>query len=77
MKRIYLLLLFRLIFITPSTSQKSCLMVLGDLHYDLLEGHDMDWLSTKPDDLRQVTRNIRYIREKTGSILREFCGKKL
>lgn len=30
-------------------------ILLGDIHYDLLEDHDMDWLGTKPDDLRQVT----------------------
>lgn len=29
---------------------------MGDLHYDLIEDHDMDWLSKKPDDLRQVTQ---------------------
>ena len=31
-------------------------LLLGDIHYDLLEDHDMEWLSTKPDDLRQVTK---------------------
>lgn len=31
-------------------------LLLGDIHYDLLEDHDMTWLSTKPDDLRQVTK---------------------
>lgn len=39
-----------------SLAQKSSFMVLGDIHYDLLEDHDMDWLNTKPDDLRQVTK---------------------
>jgi Calcineurin-like phosphoesterase len=29
--------------------------MLGDTHYDLLEDHDMNWLRTKPEDLRQVT----------------------
>lgn len=38
--------------------------VLGDIHYDLLKDHDMDWLKTKPDDLRQVTTEYtRYTRE--------------
>ena len=36
-------------------AQKSSLIVLGDIHYDLLQDHDMAWLSTKPGDLRQVT----------------------
>lgn len=39
-----------------SFAQESSFMVLGDIHYDLLEDHDMDWLKTKPDDLRQVTK---------------------
>ncbi len=30
-------------------------MLLGDLHYDLLENHDLAWLATTDDDLRQVT----------------------
>ncbi len=38
-----------------SVAQKSSFIVLGDLHYDVLQDHDMDWLKTKPDDLRQVT----------------------
>lgn len=37
-------------------AQKMSLLVLGDLHYDRLEDHDMEWLSRKPDDLRQVTK---------------------
>ena len=35
-------------------AQKSSI-VLGYLHYDLLHDHDMDWLSTKAGDFRQVT----------------------
>lgn len=34
---------------------ETCLLVLGDLHYDLLENHDLAWLATTNDDLRQVT----------------------
>ncbi len=30
-------------------------LVLGDMHYDLLENHDLEWLATTDDDLRQVT----------------------
>lgn len=30
-------------------------LLLGDMHYDLLENHDLDWLATTKDDLRQVT----------------------
>ena len=35
-------------------------LLLGDIHYDLLEDHDMEWLSTKPDDLRKLPKNIQH-----------------
>lgn len=31
-------------------------LVLGDMHYDLIENHDLEWLATTKDDLRQVTQ---------------------
>lgn len=34
---------------------RSRLLLLGDIHYDLLENHDLGWLATTKDDLRQVT----------------------
>lgn len=45
--------------------------MLGDLHYDLLEDHDMDWLNTKPDDLRQVTKEYTVYTETNWS---DFMG---
>ncbi len=51
----FFLVLFCINF-SVSLAQESSFMVLGDIHYDLLEDHDMDWLKTKPDDLRQVTK---------------------
>lgn len=36
-------------------NNKMNFLLLGDLHYDLLENHDLDWLATTDDDLRQVT----------------------
>ncbi|CAK7016675.1 MAG: hypothetical protein PHT14_09895 [Petrimonas sp.] len=53
MKKISLLaalLFFSLIAVT----QEKSFIVLRDIHYDLIEDHDMDWLKTKPDDVRQV-----------------------
>jgi 3',5'-cyclic AMP phosphodiesterase CpdA len=39
-------------------------VLLGDLHYDKLEHHDLDWLGRdKPDDLRQVKDYSRLTRE--------------
>jgi hypothetical protein len=43
-----------LFFSLQTFSQKSSIIVLGDIHYDLPDDHDLDWLNTKPDDLRQV-----------------------
>ena len=55
MKRLLLLASLLVLLLINSFAQRSSLIVLGDLHYDLLEDHDMDWLKEKPGDLRQVT----------------------
>ena len=55
MKNILLPLSLLLILHVNLLAQSSSFIVLGDLHYDLLEDHDMEWLKEKPDDLRQVT----------------------
>lgn len=52
---LFFILVFSLSF-QPLVAQESSFLVLGDIHYDLLEDHDMNWLQTKPDDLRQVTK---------------------
>ena len=58
-----------------SFAQKSSLIMLGDLHYDLLGDHNMEWLNTKPDDLRQVTKEYTIYTEKNWndfmSVIRE------
>lgn len=59
MKRLLLLALPLVLLHINSYAQNSSLIVLGDMHYDLLEDHDMDWLSQKPGDLRQVTENLQ------------------
>lgn len=55
MKRTLILFFFSFFLLAQSAGQKSSLLVLGDMHYDLLQDHDMEWLSEKPGDLRQVT----------------------
>ena len=40
-------------------------LLLVDIHYDLLEDHDMEWLSTKPDDMRQVTKEYSVFTKNT------------
>jgi len=54
-----------------ANAQKSSFLILGDLHYDLLGDHDMNWLSTKPDDLRQVTKEYSVF---TGQNWNDFMG---
>lgn len=64
MKRILILFFFIVLMVIQSAAQKSSLIILGDLHYDLLQDHDMDWLRNKPGDLRQVTQEYTvYTRE--------------
>jgi 3',5'-cyclic AMP phosphodiesterase CpdA len=55
MKKILIPFFFTIFLFSQAGAQKSSLIVLGDVHYDLLEDHDMDWLRQKPGDLRQVT----------------------
>jgi hypothetical protein len=52
-KRSFFIILFAAASLA-GISQKSSFIVLGDIHYDKMDDHDMDWLSTKPDDVRQV-----------------------
>ena len=55
MNRILLLLIVSVLINCHAMAQRVSLIVLGDIHYDLLKDHDITWLSTKPGDLRQVT----------------------
>lgn len=56
MKNFLFFIFLLLVISNQSNAQKSSFLILGDLHYDLIDDHDMDWLGTKPDDLRQVTK---------------------
>lgn len=42
-------------FLLISCQQEESYLLLGDMHYDLLENHSIEWLATTKDDLRQVT----------------------
>jgi predicted phosphodiesterase len=48
------LLFFNLILFTAANAQSSKILILGDIHYDLADDHDMTWLESKPDDIRQI-----------------------
>ena len=54
MRKTILLFILLYIIFPSSYGQKSSLIVLGDIHYDLIQNHDVDWLCNKPDDMRQV-----------------------
>ncbi|MBK6282832.1 MAG: metallophosphoesterase [Draconibacterium sp.] len=62
--------------IINSSAQKSSLIVLGDVHYDLLQDHDMDWLMKKPDDLRQVTKEYTVYTENNWNDFMAIIRKK-
>jgi Calcineurin-like phosphoesterase len=52
------------------------IIVLGDLHYDLMNDHDMTWLKTKPDDLRQVTQEYTVYTAKYWIDFMKVLGRK-
>ncbi len=60
-----------------SSAQSSSLLILGDMHYDLLGDHDMEWLSTKTDDLRQVTEEYTVYTEKYWNDFMEVLHQKV
>ena len=70
---IYLLIILSL----QNFAQKSSFLILGDLHYDLLADHDMNWLGTKPDDLRQVTKEYTVYTERNWSDFMEILRQKV
>lgn len=53
------LLILAFIFGITTHAQENSFIVLGDIHYDRMKDHDMEWLKTKPDDLRQVKEYTR------------------
>lgn len=74
---LFFILVFSLSF-QPLVAQESSFLVLGDIHYDLPEDHDMNWLQTKPDDLRQVTKEYTVYTKTNWSdfakVLRQKAG---
>lgn len=63
MKKFYNISTIFILFIYVTTAQERSFIVLGDIHYDLIEDHDMEWLTDKPDDLRQVKEYTQITRE--------------
>ncbi|MCE5205023.1 MAG: metallophosphoesterase [Porphyromonadaceae bacterium] len=49
-----LICFFVLLIVSTTIAQEQSFLILGDIHYDRMEDHDLTWLSEKPDDLRQI-----------------------
>jgi hypothetical protein len=55
-------------------------VVLGDLHYDKLEFHDLDWVKTKwvnPDDYRQITQEYAVFTSRNWDKLMNAVGRRI
>ena len=76
-KRTFSIIYLLIILSLQNFAQKSSFLILGDLHYDLLADHDMNWLGTKPDDLRQVTKEYTVYTERNWSDFMEILRQKV
>jgi UDP-2,3-diacylglucosamine pyrophosphatase LpxH len=74
-----ILLFIILLTLVPfqSNAQRSSFLILGDLHYDLLADHSMDWLNKRPDDLRQVTKEYTVNTKKNWNDFMEIVHRKV
>ncbi len=63
MKKIFTFVLSCLVTVTIAIAQDKSFIVLGDIHYDLIEDHDIEWLNSKPDDVRQVKEYTKITQE--------------
>lgn len=53
------------------STKRFSFLLLGDLHFDKLEHHDMDWVrKDKPNDVRQIENYSRITREVSPVLLR-------
>ena len=57
------ILIFAFFLSVAMRAQEQSFIVLGDIHYDRIQDHDMKWLNTKPDDVRQVKEYTRITKE--------------
>jgi hypothetical protein len=75
MKKTAIISCVLLFWITLICAQKSSLIFLGDIHYDRLEDHHMEWLKNKPDDLRQVKEYTTITREHWSDFMEVIKSK--
>ncbi len=60
MKKFVTLLLFLAVACAGLRGQGKGFVVLGDLHIDRFEDHDMDYVRTRPQDFAQITKEYPY-----------------
>lgn len=56
---------------TATRNKTTEILVLGDMHYDRIENHDLAWLAEQGDDLRQVTTEYTVF---TGNFWSDFTS---
>lgn len=55
------------------TARVSSLVYLGDMHFDRMSHHDLDWVrATKPNDMRQIEGYVRNTKEYTPKLLQRI-----
>lgn len=56
MKKLSIIFLFVACYLSPSftRAQDASFIVLGDMHYDRLQDHDLDYVMTRPQDYAQI-----------------------
>jgi len=65
---------------TSDERRVASFVLLGDLHYDKLEFHDLDWVKTKwvnPDDHRQITQEYTVFTAQNWDKLMKAVGRRI
>ncbi len=75
MKIIKIWIIFGVLFLalgcreTGQAPQRKSILILGDIHFDKIELHDMPWLKSKPGDYRQVTEEYTVFTKNSFNML--------
>lgn len=75
MKIIKIWIIFGVLFLalgcreTGQVPQRKSIIILGDIHFDKIELHDMPWLKSKPSDYRQVTEEYTVFTKNSFNML--------
>lgn len=79
MKRTVAAVILSLIVALTAGAARKSFVLLGDIHYDKIENHDLEWLMERDGDFRQVTEgycvNTEKFWEKFSSAVRAFSER--